>query len=136
MCPAYLRERDEERRIHGYDKKRRSDHRAEVVAHLLDVLGKVHGTGPGQCMCCFRQIDRYVVIDHDHDCCPSWRRGKWAMTHTDCARGLICQDCNTIEGKIRTVYGPPYPRLIQEYLDRYADHRRSLDAAAVEAIAT
>lgn len=32
----------------------------------------------------------------------------------------ICFGCNSIEGKIRTIYGPTFPRLIQEYLDRYA----------------
>ncbi len=42
-----------------------------------------------------------------------------------CTRGRICYECNNIEGKIRTIYGPPYPRLIQEYLDRYAAYAAS-----------
>jgi len=41
---------------------------------------------------------------------------------------LICYDCNNVEGKIRQVYGPPFPRLIQEYLDRGDAYRARLIA--------
>lgn len=70
-------------------------------------------------MCCFRMA-RAAMVDHDHDCCP----GGWSCGR--CVRGLICSECNVLEGKIRVTYGPPYPRLIQEYLDRADVYRKSL----------
>ncbi len=66
-------------------------------------------------------MGKKLVSDHDHDCCPPPLMDSCGH----CTRGRICYECNNIEGKIRTIYGPPYPRLIQEYLDRYAAYAAS-----------
>lgn len=70
-------------------------------------------------MCCGGEKGR-LVTDHDHECCPG------ARSCGVCVRGIVCYDCNNIEGKIRQIYGPPFPKLIQEYLDRAATYQAAL----------
>ncbi len=120
QCPEYLRRRDQADILSGRTSRQLGERRNALLEQLTQALGPVHGTTFDQCMCCFK-IERRLMIDHDHDCCPAGKT--WQKRHVDCTRGLICQDCNAIEGKIRTIYGPPFPRLIQEYLDRYEAHR-------------
>lgn len=53
----------------------------------------------GRCAICLDTKDR-LVIDHDHDCCPTqdYRSRNCGL----CVRGLICTRCNLLIGYIET----------------------------------
>lgn len=46
----------------------------------------------GVCTLC-RAASEYLVVDHDHSCCPTGSCGK-------CVRGVVCSPCNTRLGKV------------------------------------
>ena len=50
-------------------------------------------------------------IDHDHSCCMG------QVTCGKCVRGILCNGCNTLIGKIET--RPGWMRAVSKYLDSY-----------------
>ena len=60
-----------------------------------DVERMVSEQGGACAVCPARLADGYC-IDHDHACCPG------AKTCGKCLRGLLCQECNKLLGKIES----------------------------------
>jgi hypothetical protein len=60
-----------------------------------------------------------LAVDHDHSCCPGFRRACG-----DCVRGLLCRNCNQTLGLV----GDSIERLhaLIAYLERWEERRASI----------
>lgn len=60
-----------------------------------DVERMIHAQG-GLCAICPARLADGYCVDHDHACCPG------VKTCGACVRGLLCQECNRLVGKLES----------------------------------
>lgn len=58
--------------------------------------------------------DRTYAVDHDHHCCPE------ETSCGSCVRGLLCNSCNTLLGRIEAAREMGVLAAMMDYLDRKA----------------
>lgn len=76
-------------------------HRAWRYGLTVEALVAMYRQQNGVCAIC--GVDRPLVVDHDHRCCPPGRWGdnpSGRVSCGRCVRSLICFDCNTILGRV------------------------------------
>lgn len=79
----------------SYCKACRSIHaRAWKYGTTPEGLERIAGSQGGMCATCSTHLADGFCVDHDHSCCPG------AKTCGNCIRGLLCQECNKLIGKL------------------------------------
>lgn len=78
-----------------YCKACRSAHaRAWRYGLTPDDLARMVHDQDGHCLACPTVLADGFCVDHDHACCPGQK------TCGECVRGLLCEECNKLLGKI------------------------------------
>lgn len=60
-----------------------------------DLMAMIHQQG-GTCRLCPARLADGYCVDHNHECCPGTK------TCGECVRGLLCQECNKLIGKLES----------------------------------
>lgn len=70
-------------------RKNKLWHRYNLTVDEYNKLLESQGRGCAICGKTPEELGKYLVVDHDHSCCPPGKScGK-------CVRGLLCTNCNT-----------------------------------------
>jgi hypothetical protein len=75
----------------------------------------------GICFACGATPPEGLLVDHDHACCPNFRK-----VCGECVRGLLCRSCNYALGNVKD--SRERLQALIDYLDRW-DRRRASRAA-------
>lgn len=83
-----------EKRQRASEAQRRALYKSKYKMTVEDYDARLDSQ-ENQCACCHRdasEFDRWLAVDHDHECCPGEKScGK-------CIRGLLCISCNRMLG--------------------------------------
>ena len=107
-CKVCRSEDMRQQRIKNPDRFRGYEYKKKYKINLDTYNKKLEEQG-GVCAICKGTWSKVLVIDHDHDCCPS------EYTCGKCLRALLCGNCNAGLGWFK--HDPDILRSAIEYIE-------------------